>query len=58
MSSPGGGGYGNPLRRKAELVQRDVKDNVVSPEAAKKTYGVVLDDNFSIDHDKTDLMRK
>jgi len=40
--TPGGGGYGDPLTREPELVQRDVLDGRVSPEVARDGYGVVL----------------
>lgn len=41
--SSGGGGFGDPRLRPAELVQRDVRQQVVSLEAARDHYGVVLD---------------
>lgn len=40
----GGGGYGDPLLRDAELVATDVSDGYVTAETAKSTYGVVLVD--------------
>ena len=40
--SPGGGGMGEPFRRDPERVRRDVRDGVVSLEAARRDYGVVL----------------
>jgi N-methylhydantoinase B len=39
----GGGGWGDPLEREAELVQRDVVEGKVSLRAAREEYGVVLD---------------
>jgi N-methylhydantoinase B len=39
---PGGGGYGDPLARPPEWVLQDVEDEVVSPEAAERDYGVVV----------------
>jgi N-methylhydantoinase B len=39
---PGGGGVGNPLDRDPELVRADVLDELVSAEAAREVYGVVL----------------
>jgi N-methylhydantoinase B len=39
----GGGGWGDPLEREAELVQRDVVEGKVSLHAAREEYGVVLD---------------
>lgn len=38
----GGGGLGDPLERDPEAVMRDVEDDYVSVERAKKDYGVVL----------------
>ena len=38
----GGGGYGDPLERDPENVRRDVADDYVSLERARKDYGVVL----------------
>ena len=43
--TPGGGGWGDPFNRDAELVLRDVRDGVVSPEAARRDYGVVITAN-------------
>ena len=41
-SSPGGGGWGDPLTRPVEAVWRDWRDGLVSSEAAREQYGVVL----------------
>ena len=38
----GGGGLGDPLERDPEAVMRDVEDDYVSLERAKKDYGVAL----------------
>ncbi|MEL6984466.1 MAG: hydantoinase B/oxoprolinase family protein, partial [Actinomycetota bacterium] len=37
--SPGGGGWGDPRRRDRDAVARDVRDGVVSAEAAERDYG-------------------
>ena len=42
VSSPGGGGFGDPLERDPEQVLRDVRDGVVSVQAALERYGVVI----------------
>jgi len=44
ITSPGGGGYGDPLDRDPERVQRDVADGLVTVERAASDYGVMLDD--------------
>ena len=43
VTTPGGGGYGDPLKRKVEGVRLDVQRGLVSLENAKGLYGVVLD---------------
>jgi N-methylhydantoinase B len=43
LYSGGGGGYGDPLKRKEEAVLEDVLDGKVSVESAKADYGVVID---------------
>lgn len=40
----GGGGYGDPLDRDAELVLKDVREQYVSVEAALDAYGVVIEE--------------
>ena len=39
---PCGGGYGNPLLRDPALVLDDVLDDLLSPETARRDYGVVI----------------
>ncbi len=41
--TPGGGGYGNPLKRDPRAVLKDFINGFVSLESAKKDYGVVID---------------
>jgi N-methylhydantoinase B len=40
--TPGAGGYGDPKKRPVEKVLRDVRENKVSPEAARTYYGVAI----------------
>jgi N-methylhydantoinase B len=55
----GGGGYGDPKLRPAELVAADVRNGVVSPAIARDVYGVVVDEKtFRIDTKATDALRK
>jgi N-methylhydantoinase B len=42
LDSPGGGGYGDPLRRDPERVLADVREGFVSPDAAERDYGVTV----------------
>jgi N-methylhydantoinase B len=59
----GGGGWGDPLEREPEWVQRDVIEGKVSPAAARGDYGVVLkpdtgEDAFTIDAEATAALRE
>jgi hypothetical protein len=42
VSSPGGGGYGDPIDRDPAAVLRDVRDDVVTQREAEEVYGVVF----------------
>lgn len=44
LIEPGGGGFGDPLKRDPVKVWRDVLEGAVSREAAERDYGVVVDD--------------
>ncbi|MEA2270769.1 MAG: N-methylhydantoinase [Solirubrobacteraceae bacterium] len=58
MQVAGGGGYGSPLERDPELVRRDVEDELVSVEAARSQYGVVLGgDGLTVDEPATESLR-
>ncbi len=55
----GGGGYGDPFERPAETVAEDVRNGIVSVEAAKRDYGVALSSiTFEVDQNETDRLRK
>lgn len=55
----GGGGYGDPHERSAEKVAQEVRNGVVSLDAARNQYGVVLDpQTFEIDTEATHQMRR
>jgi N-methylhydantoinase B len=41
----GGGGYGPPWERPAEIVCQEVRDGIISPQAARAVYGVAYDPN-------------
>jgi N-methylhydantoinase B len=56
--TPGGGGWGNPFSRLPKLVLRDVRDGVLSREAAMRDYGVtVRPDSWEIDEMATNAAR-
>ena len=57
--TPGGGGWGDPFTRPPALVLRDVRDGVLSRDAAEHDYGVALSaDGNSIDGPKTLALRE
>lgn len=53
----GGAGYGNPLDRQPERVRADVRDDLLTADQARLTYGVVLDADQVIDPTATDRER-
>ena len=53
----GGGGFGQALERDPERVRIDVLDGYVSRDAAKRDYGVVLDDALQVDETATRRLR-
>jgi N-methylhydantoinase B len=59
LESPGGGGWGDPLRRAPRSVERDVRNGVVSVEAARATYGVAIDEATGVvDAEATETRRR
>ena len=55
----GGGGWGDPLNRDPGKVSSDVSEGYVSPEAAERDYGVVLDaGTLAVDSDATAELRR
>lgn len=58
--TPGAGGYGDPKKRPAEYVLKDVIEDKVSVDAAKKLYGVVItegENGYEIDVQATAACR-
>jgi N-methylhydantoinase B len=54
----GGGGYGHPFERPADLVQADVRNELLSVELARQDYGVVIDGvSFEVDVGATETLR-
>jgi N-methylhydantoinase B len=54
----GGGGLGDPRARDAALVLADVRNGMVSVEAARETYGVALSDDLrEVDEEATAALR-
>jgi N-methylhydantoinase B len=58
LDSGGGGGYGRPLERPVEQVERDVREGYVSLQAAHDLYAVVLDPTtLALDGPATERLR-
>jgi N-methylhydantoinase B len=56
----GGGGWGDPFARDPEWVLEDVEDGYVSPEGARRDYGVVVEaagGGYRIDRQATERLR-
>ena len=58
----GGGGYGDPRLREPERVLHDVREGLVSVEAASDTYAVAVtgsveDDTLAVDKQATGVLR-
>ena len=58
LRSGGGGGFGEALQRPAEDVAEDVRQGYVSADAARDSYGLVVDEETGeIDQSATDKLR-
>ena len=55
---PGGGGFGDPHGRNAVEVADEVRAGLVSVGAARKAYGVVVDESGQLDRVATDKLRQ
>jgi N-methylhydantoinase B len=52
----GGGGWGNPIERDANMVATDVRRGLVTPEGAKR-YGVVVNADGTVNEEETKRLR-
>jgi hypothetical protein len=58
-TSPGAAGFGDPLARDTALVLEDVRAQMISPDDARRVYGVVLDDeSLTVDTVSTENERR
>src|SRR5262249_3313515 len=57
IAMPGGGGLGNPRRRAAAAVADDVRQGFISAAAARRDYGVAVNDDGSVDEAETAKLR-
>ncbi|AWJ91504.1 hydantoin utilization protein B (plasmid) [Azospirillum baldaniorum] len=58
LETPGGGGWGDPRRRDAEAVARDVRLGYLGIDAARSAYGVALTDDGALDVAATAALRE
>jgi N-methylhydantoinase B len=58
MQTGGGGGFGSAYEREVGRVQADVLDGYVSRAAATDRYGVIFNDDLSINTDQTTQRRE
>ncbi len=54
---PGSGGFGPPTERDPEFVRWDVLNGKVSADSARRDYGVVFNQDLSVDRKKTEALR-
>lgn len=48
VASPGGGGFGDPLERDVEAVERDLNLGYIGPEAAERDHGAVIAETWTV----------
>jgi len=53
----GGGGYGDPHLRPAQKVAQEVRNQVISFQAAREQYGVAVNPDFTVDQEETARLR-
>ena len=58
ITSPTGGGFGDPLERDLAAIEREMRDGMLSPERAADVYAVVFDSSGQIDVAGTRAMRQ
>jgi N-methylhydantoinase B/oxoprolinase/acetone carboxylase alpha subunit len=57
--SSGGGGVGDPAERDPEMVREDVQNQLVSRQAARDIYKVIIDPaTFKVDQAATKKLRE
>jgi N-methylhydantoinase B len=58
LQVPGAGGYGDPHARDLDAIDRDLRDQKVTPDAAERDYDVVVDrKTMTIDRAATEKLR-
>ncbi len=57
IGTQGGGGFGDPFERPAELVAEDLRNGFISAETARDAYGVAIGPAGAVDETKTKALR-
>jgi N-methylhydantoinase B len=57
INTPGGGGFGDAFERDAAKVLKDVSEELISIEIARRDYGVVITKGLKVDHKATAAAR-
>lgn len=57
VEMPGGGGYGDPHARDAETVADDLRNGLITADAARTSYGVAVDVDGALDKAATETLR-
>jgi N-methylhydantoinase B len=58
VSTPGGGGYGDPFKREPQRVAQDVVRGYYTSAQAETLFGVRLGADGSVDSKRTEALRK
>jgi N-methylhydantoinase B len=62
LTTPGAGGWGDPLSRDCDKVAWDVKEGFITVERARESYGVVVKQldhgNYEVDQEQTRALRE
>ncbi|MBE0625938.1 MAG: hydantoinase B/oxoprolinase family protein, partial [Burkholderiales bacterium] len=58
VSTPGGGGFGDPLKREPQRVAQDVARGYYTHTQAESLFGVILGSDGSVDVMRTGVQRK
>ncbi|WP_421951685.1 hydantoinase B/oxoprolinase family protein [Pelagibacterium sp.] len=58
ITSPAGGGFGDPLERSISAVERDIENEMLSRARATEAYAIIFDDNGFINEAATEAERE
>lgn len=56
--TPGGAGFGDPLSRDLDSIERDLRDGLISAEIASENYRIVINPDGLIDREATEKHRQ